>query len=538
MDNNYLIELISVNSATTKLVEVHLEDKPKVALIRPPVVFPARAVGNEATPSIGLAYLRGYLRKHGYDPILIDGMALALNRIWKLEKYPGFYVQGLRFEEIIQKIPRGTSIIGINAMFSGEWPAVRDLITEVRKNFPNALLVAGGEHVTALTDYCLQDCPALDVIVRGEGEHTFFEVCEAFCHGDGFAAIKGAAFRNKDGIIVVNELVRIKNADVIPAPFWQVENLEKYWKHGKSFGPQTKRDMPMMVSRGCPYRCAFCSSDQMWTNRYVLRSIDEVMKELKDYIQHFDVTGIQLYDLTAITKKAWILEFLHRLKKEKINVKWAFSSGTRSEALDEEVLTLLKEVGTNYICYAPESASERMLEMLRKKIDLKKMDRSIKTALKIGLIVRVNIIIGFPRERRRDTYKTLVYALKYVMKGVEDIQPYIYMPYPGSELFRQLLAEQKITLGDNYFFSLSGLNSDLTNFKPLTFNEKMFPWELAFYRLLFTLMAYSISYLFYPKRIIRTIRNLLSDDNAATVFEARVKGVLRRKKEKMVNSYG
>ena len=92
-----------------------------ITLVRPPVIFPKMAVGNEATPSLGLAYIAGYLRKHGYEPIIIDGMAGALNKVWALEKYPGYQCQGFRFSEIIDRIPKETKIVGISAMFSGEW---------------------------------------------------------------------------------------------------------------------------------------------------------------------------------------------------------------------------------------------------------------------------------------------------------------------------------------------------------------------------------------------------------------------------------
>ena len=86
-----------------------------------------------------------------------------------------------------------------------------------------------------------------------------------------------------------------------------------------------------------------------------------------------------------------------------------------------------------------------------------------------------------------------------------------------------------IIVNDEYFFSLIGLNSDLTNFKPLVFTKNINAWELAIYRLLFTLFAYGISYLLKPSRFVRTMKNLYSKDNAETVFEARLKGIIHRK---------
>ena len=494
------------------------------------MIFPERAVGNEATPSIGLAYIAGYLRQYGYDPCIIDGMVEALNEVWPLKNFPGILCQGLRFSEIIARVPKETKIIGVSAMFSGEWPAVRDFIFEIKKHFPNVIMVAGGEHITAMTEYSLRDCSAIDYCVIGEGERVFYQLCDALSKGDEIRDISALSYLNEDGeYCQTSSVTRMKDIDQIPWPHWPDGYLEKFWEAGKSFGIQTARDMPMMLTRGCPYECTFCSNPFMYTRRYVLRDIDDIISEIKHYISKYDITGIQLYDLTAIVKRSWMIKLLKAVISNKVNVNWQFPSGTRSEALDREVLELLRQVGTGYICYAPESGSERSLRNIKKKINLVRMTESIHTAKEIGLTVRANIIIGFPFERRRDVLESIWYGLKLTAKGVDDIQPYIYMPYPGTELFNELVDDGRIIVNDEYFLSLTGLNSDITNFRPLVFTKSIKPWEIAAYRLLFTVFAYGISYIIKPSRFIQTVRNLISRDKADTVFEARLKGKMNRK---------
>ena len=152
--------------------------KLRVALVRGPIVSTARSVNNEATPCIGLAYVSAYVRAHGYVPTIVDAIGEGLNRYWSLPAHRGYVCQGLAFEEVLARVPRDTDVIGFSAMFSGEWPVERELITAMRREFPKAVIVAGGEHTTALPEYSLRDCPALDVCVRGEGEHTFYELLE------------------------------------------------------------------------------------------------------------------------------------------------------------------------------------------------------------------------------------------------------------------------------------------------------------------------------------------------------------------------
>ncbi len=111
---------------------------------------------------------------------------------------------------------------------------------------------------------------------------------------------------------------RIKDVDEIGRPYWPKGYIQKFWDKGKSYGVATKRDMPIMASRGCPYRCSFCSNSQMWTTRYTLRSVDDVLDEIKGYIRDYNITALQFYDLTAIINRKWIIDFCDRLLTEKL----------------------------------------------------------------------------------------------------------------------------------------------------------------------------------------------------------------------------
>src|ERR1700730_5082259 len=169
------------------------------SLVRPPIMSTTRAFNNEAPPAIGFAYISGYLRAKGYTVEIVDGIAEALNSYWDVPQFPGYHCQGLTVEEIIARIDPRTRIIGFAAMFSGEWPITRPIIKAARKKFPDALFVAGGEHITALTEYSLRECPELNVCVRGEGERVMYEICEAWQRGGDFSAIGGGGSTDRGG---------------------------------------------------------------------------------------------------------------------------------------------------------------------------------------------------------------------------------------------------------------------------------------------------------------------------------------------------
>lgn len=506
-------------------------EQPKIALVRGPTVSTDRALNNEATPAIGLAYILGFLRRHGYEANLVDSIAEGVLSYWQPEDIPNYHCQGLTLEETIERIPAGTKIIGFSTMFSGEWPVQRTLISLARVRFPEAVFIAGGEHATALSEFMLRECPALDFCVRGEGELTFFEIVNDISLGGDGCNVPGVAYIDNEGYYrEAGGLTRVNDIDGLGWPHWPDGYLEQFWKAGKSYGVQTERDMPLMISRGCPFQCTFCSSPRMWTTRYMLRDVDDVIAEMKYYIERFGATAFQLYDLTAITKKSWAVELCNRMISDDIRVNWSLPSGTRSEALDQEVVSLLKKTGCNYLVYAPESGSVRTLEKIKKKISLNDLTRSALTAKNVGLILRTNLIIGFPDETRVDVLQTIRFGLYLAIRGVDEVSINIFSPYPGSELFEMIHDAGKVHLSDEYFLNLTSLNSDYTKLNPMTVNDAMGARELALYRVLFMMMNYAIGYLIYPSRIVRTIRNLWFGGHAATVFEHRLKNAKTKRR--------
>ena len=267
----------------------------------------------------------------------------------------------------------------------------------------------------------------------------------------------------------------------------------------------------------------------MWTTRYVLRDPDDLIAEIKHYIARYDITSLQFYDLTAITKKRWTVEFCNKMIDNRIRVNWSLPSGTRSEALDAEVLALLKRTHCNYLVYAPESGSRETLVKIKKRINLEKLTRSVLEAKRQGITLRVNLIIGFPHETLKNVFETIRFGLYLVLRGVDEVPIFIYSPYPGTEIFDELIKERQIKVDDSYFLGLTSINSDITIKNPLIVNKHIAENTLRLCRKAFLLLNYFISYALYPARILRSIRNVFSAHHSATVFEHRLKDLITRK---------
>ena len=385
-----------------------------ITLIRFALVAPVGDAGTEPTPPIGLAYLAAMCKKANVEVNGIDAAGRNLNKTFKIPEY-NLKGNGLEVDEIIKLIDPRTKTIGISSMFSHEWPYIRDSITQIKKKFPTAKIVVGGEHVTALPEYCLRDCNSIDYIALGEGEETWSEIVKK--NDNNFDEIAGLAYLKNNKFIQSEPRKRIGHIDEIPWPDWETFPIEPYLDNAVSFGPGSGRNMPILASRGCPYECTFCSNPLMFGRRYYTREINDLIKQIKYYIEKYKITGLQFYDLTAIVKKKWVLEFCEALKKNNINLEWSLPSGTRSEALDLEVIQALASVNLKYLVYAPESGSVKTLALIKKKIKIPAVEKSVRYAVSQNIVARTNLIIGFPGETRLQLYKNIIPTNKICIYG-------------------------------------------------------------------------------------------------------------------------
>lgn len=474
--------------------------------------MPLRSVsGNRGVPSLGLAYLTSALKADGHEVNCIDAFAEAMDDFTPIGD-SHYLANGLSIPEIIKRIPSDTKMIGVSCMFSNEWVHSSELVKEIKKAFPHVFMVLGGEHVTADHNYILKTFPEVNCCVLGEGEQKIRSLAKGIEAGiTNLSEIEGITFFNKETNEIVTTTVtyRIKDLSEIQPPDWNEVPLRKFLDRGMGMSTLGKRSLPMLLSRGCPYRCTFCSSEQMWTTRWTARNLDTVMDEMKKYIAEFDINHIDFYDLTAVVNRNWTISFCKRMIEEKINISWSLPSGTRSEALDQEVLHYLRASGCTKITYAPESGSVRMTKLIKKNVNLPKMLASMKIAVKEGLIVKSNIIFGFPGEKMSDIFWNFVFIFKMAWVGVHDVPCFGFTPYPGSALFNQLLNEGKIKKDENYNMFLVNLvyTSPLER---VSWNEGMPSFMMPLFSLGGMAFFYSLQFLFRPWRIFILLSNVLN----------------------------
>jgi len=491
-----------------------------ITLIHTPLVHPVHHItSNRPIPPLGLAYINASLREHGFETYVIDAAGEGIDDFLKIEN-TNLVINGIDASKIIKMIPEHTDVIGLSAMHTNRWIYDSFIIKSIKNKFPDMAIVIGGEHTTGAWYEIMRDYPTIDYCILGEGEVTFVELVKNVLNNK--KQLSYAALRNIDGIVYRNEFgaitcnkrrKRVENIDKIPFPSWDGFPLHNYFKFKSGIASFSKKTMPMIASRGCPFSCSFCTCKNMWNSQRISRSVKNVVSEIKELKRKYAIEHIDFLDLTFVQSKEWISEFTSELSREKINISWALPIGTRTEHLDREILKKLRISGLQRILYSPESGSVDTLKKINKNLNLAKFNQVVRHSIKEGFIIKFAIIIGFPEQKIKDIGYTFFFIAKAAVWGINDVVCLSFVPYPGSKLFEQLINEKKI---QDAFFDIY-LSNDLHSMRSWS---KHIPSALIpIFSISMMAMFYSIQYILRPWRLLQCFYRIIIAKSPVTTFE-------------------
>lgn len=495
----------------------------RLTMIRPPAVSSLHSYSVAAVPPLGAAYIVAALEQAGHHVDVIDALGEA-PFARHASAHPLLLAHGLTIAQIVDRIATDTEGIGVSVMFSQQWPHVAAMINAVHAARPHTPIFVGGEHATAMWQYILDTCPGVTLCVLGEGEETAVDVASWIAGSRRIEDLAGIAYRRDGGAHRNPSRQRVRSVDDLPRPAWHHFPLHNYFANGLGHGVDRGRSLPMLATRGCPYQCTFCSSPDMWTTRYYARSVAAVVDEIADYVARYQISNVDFEDLTMFIKRDWILSFCREIERRGLRITYQLPSGTRSEALDEETLTALSRTGCSNLTYAPESASEKTLTDIKKKVHPARLLASMRIAKRCGVNVKANLMIGFPEETRRELMETIRFGLRAAWLGVDDIPLFPFSPYPGTSLYEDLRRSGHLPPPDDDYFASLGY-MDMANVASAS--RHIGPRELNLYRILGMAAFYAISYGRYPRRLARTLRNVIAG-RSETVLEQRLVELKRR----------
>jgi radical SAM superfamily enzyme YgiQ (UPF0313 family) len=387
-----------------------------VLLINPP--WEKRADDNRARfkvisclPSLGLGYIAACLDKEGVEVSLLD---LNIERIG-LKDLPG----------ALLSLGYTPEFIGITSAATTVYVAI-DIAGACKTAFPETKVVFGGVQPTVTPELFLKS-EHVDYVVRGEGEVTIVELIR----GNDSASIKGLSYK-ADG--ARSEMVHnpprtpLSNLDEIPFPAYHLFQIDKY--HPPEALYRRLPAINLIASRGCPFKCTYCATQTIWPGKLRVRSIENVIEELKVLTGRYGIREISFSDDTLPAVRTRIVGLCEEIIRNRIDITWSCNAIVKF--VDEDVLKLMKRAGCHHICYGIESADTQILKNIRKNIRLEDAEKAIRTTKKVGIACRASFMFGNMGETLESMQKTLDFALR---TNPDFALFNISTPYPGTPMY-------------------------------------------------------------------------------------------------------
>jgi len=304
----------------------------------------------------------------------------------------------------------------------------------IKKNRPECITIAGGAHVTVCPEEVLND-DFCDYILVGEAEESFREFILAIIRGDGICQVDGLGLKSNGKLIFNKKQKWITDLDSILFPAYHLMELDKYFGLDASHGLRHKNNFcPIITSRGCPAKCTFCSAYRVWGRKYRLRSVDNVLEEMKLLKDQYGVEELMFEDdnVTANPKRA--MELFSRMIEEGFNFEWDTPNGVGVWSINNKMLDVMQQSGCIKLNFPVESGAQNVLNnIIKKPLKLSQVRKLIEYCKKINLDYGMFTVIGMPGETIENMWETFRFAADC---GCYTPPISIATPYPGTELFK------------------------------------------------------------------------------------------------------
>ncbi|MCP8305161.1 MAG: cobalamin B12-binding domain-containing protein [archaeon] len=387
----------------------------KVLLIHPPYWTGERkplGYVSHSTIPLGLCYIGAMLEANGFETSILD--------MHKLE---------MTMEDLEKRITKTKpDVVGITSM-TCNFPNAVKVAKAVKLGNPDTVVVVGGVHATFMHREIVRDVPEIDFVVRYEGEFTMSELVYAIDRGLDLSNIKGITFRRDGNTVSTSLRERIDDLDSLPYPAFHLLEppVEEY------IGSGEERGVPVITTRGCPFECIFCSTAAFHGHKYRIRETAKVVDELEYLKDKYKANNISFVDDNFTMQKERVYELCRQMKERNLSMKWGCS--TRVDLLTEDLLKTMKEAGCDDIFFGIESASQEVLDIIKKRFTVQQAKDMVIAAEKIGIRTHCSFIIGLPGESAESLNSMIKFFDETKPSG--RALPNILEILPGTELYEK-----------------------------------------------------------------------------------------------------
>ena len=357
---------------------------------------------------VGPLYVAAVLEEHGWA---VDFREYQLNN----------FETPFAVDTFLSFLDDACDIIGISC-YSDFLPVVLLAVEKLKQAQPGKFVILGGEGPTGVAAEILKHFPYVDMIVMGEGETTIVEVVDCLREGGDLRQVKGIGFRQGEEVVINPGRELVSDLDTIPFPAHEKVNLDAYQMVG------------MTSSRGCPFGCTFCDVAPFWGHRHRVRSVGNVIEEIKLLKQAYGQDTITFYDELFTFSRDRVLEFCRRLKNENLDIRW--SCLARIDSMDEHLMQSMADSGCNMVSYGVESGSDKVQQAMKKRLTRQKIEEIISLSVKYFEYIQTFFVWGFPFETMADFQDTMELIAFVSELGTNPTVGYL-APFPLSRLCRE-----------------------------------------------------------------------------------------------------
>ena len=363
---------------------------------------------------LGLAYLSAVLEKDGFEVAVYDQFALKTGDDDLLRKIASFKPE----------------VIGAAALTTVV-PDIKRMISRIRAENTDVTIILGHIHATCFPSDMLGDGMA-DIVVRGEGEDTLLEVCRNIRCGKSWRETPGISY-NDDGAVVDNPDRPLRDdLDSLPLPAWHLFDADLY-KEAPLVAINRSRAFPIIASRGCKYRCYYCSQDKVYP-RMRFRDLEKVADEMEYFVDTLRVGYFGFSDAYFPWDEDSGLRFCRIIIRRGLHKKVRWCTETRVDKVTPRLLRAMKEAGAHLIMYGIEVGSREVLERLNKHTTLEQARFAVRETAKAGIFSQGLFILGLPGETPATCRQTIDFAKEL---NCDIVKFNLAVPYPGSRFFEE-----------------------------------------------------------------------------------------------------
>lgn len=321
-------------------------------------------------------------------------------------------------------------IVGFSATTSS-FPDAAELALKIQEQSPDVTTVCGGVHVSALEGNLLNEYPAFDYLITGEGEITMAELAA----GLDPSGITGLIHRRHNEVITNEPRPKIADLDSLPFPAY--EKLQGFPGdyHLPLFSYINTPGSTMITSRGCLYQCSYCDRS-VFKKGFRYNSAAYIYEHMKYLRTKFHVRHINIYDDLFTANRERIMQLCDKLVNFPLGIN--FNCAVRVGFTDDDLLMMLKSAGCLMVSLGIESADPQMLTRHKSGVSLDAVQNTIERIQKAGLRAKGLFMMGLPGETEESIRRTSDFI---VSLGLDDMNMAKFTPFPGAPLWKTIREE-------------------------------------------------------------------------------------------------